>query len=83
MGQPEITFRNGVCGVSIFSNEIVKNGLPLTVKKAVFSRSFRDKEGNWKDSNSLDINDIPKAIVVLSKAYDYLTSKRVQSTTAQ
>jgi len=80
MAQPEKAFRCGACGVSIFVNELMKNGQPVEVKKAVFTRSYKDREGNWKDSNSLDVNDIPKAVMALLKAYDYLTDKNKAGT---
>jgi hypothetical protein len=40
--------------------------------KAV-QRVYRDKEGKFKTTNSLYVNDLPKAILVLQKAFDYLT----------
>jgi hypothetical protein len=37
---------------------------------------FKDKKtGEWKGTNSLSINDIPKAILALQQAYEYLMAK--------
>lgn len=35
-------------------------------------RSYKDKAGNWQKTSTLRLNDIPKAEIVLKKAYEYL-----------
>ena len=37
---------------------------------------YRDKAGQWKGTNSLALNEIPKAILALQKAYEYLMDHR-------
>ncbi len=74
MPQPEITFRHGLCSASIFEQDFDRGGEKLTVRTVSFQRSYLDKEGNWQQTNSLKVNDIPKAILVLQKSYEFLTS---------
>ncbi|MCY3868773.1 MAG: hypothetical protein OXG87_04395 [Gemmatimonadetes bacterium] len=74
MAQPEITFRHGLCSASIFENEYKRGEESFTVRTVSFQRSYLDKEGNWQSTNSLKVNDIPKAVLVLNKAYEFLTS---------
>ncbi len=74
MAQPEITFRHGLCSTSIFENEYKRGEESFTVRTVSFQRSYLDKEGNWQRTNSLNVNDIPKAVLVLNKAYEFLTS---------
>lgn len=74
MAQPEITFRHGLCSASIFENEYKRGGESFTVRTVSFQRRYLDKEGNWQTTNSLNVNDIPKAVLVLNKAYEFLTS---------
>ncbi len=74
MAQPEITFRHGPCSASIFENEYTRGGESFTVRTVSFQRSYLDKEGTWQRTNSLKVNDIPKAVLVLNKAYEFLTS---------
>ena len=74
MSQPEITFRHGLCSASIYENEFNRDGEKLTVRSVSFQRSYLDKDGNWQRTNSLKVNDIPKAVLVLNKAYEFLTS---------
>ena len=74
MVQPEKTFRQGSCSASVFANTFKKNGKDIEVKRISVQKAFKDDNG-WKTTNSYDINDLPKLILVASKAYDYLTSK--------
>lgn len=75
MAQPEKVFKQGSCSASIFSNEIQRNGRSIEIPKVSFQKRYKDKDGNWKTSSSLDLNDLPKAVICLSKAYDFLTSR--------
>ena len=74
MPQPEITFRHGLCSASIWEQDFDRDGEKFTVRTVSFQRSYLDKEGNWQQTNSLKVNDIPKAVLVLNKAYEFLTS---------
>ena len=71
---PEKRFQRGGCSVSVFVNQATKDGQAFTIRKAVFQKSYRGSDGQWRTTQSLDANDIPKAIVCLAKAYDYLTT---------
>ena len=42
-------------------------------------RSYKDKDNNWKNTNSLRENDVPKALVLLQKAYEYVISQQTNS----
>lgn len=74
MPLPEITFRHGPCSASVFENEYERGDKKFIVRRVSFQRSYRDKDGNWQTTTSLKINDIPKAILVLNKAFEFLTS---------
>lgn len=74
MPQPEITFRHGLCSASIFEQDFDRDGEKLTVRTVSFQRSYLDKDGNWQQTSSLKVNNIPKAVLVLNKAYEFLTS---------
>ena len=78
MSQPEITFRHGPCSASVFVNEYERGEETFTVRNVVFQRRYQDKEGNWQTTNSLKVNDIPKAVLVLQKCYEFLTSNSGQ-----
>jgi len=77
MSKPEITFKAGAVRATVFKNIITSNGKSLILPKVVIEVRYKDnKTGQWKGTNSLSINDIPKAILALQKAYEYLTTKK-------
>lgn len=63
--------RVGGIDVTVWSNN--SNG--KTFQTVTLQRSYKDKEGKWAKANSFRVNDIPKAIVALQKAYENLTVK--------
>lgn len=75
MAQPEIVFKHGRCQAAVFSKETTtREGMTLQVRSVSFQKRYLDKNGEWQTSFYLDVNDLPKAVLVLQKAFDYLTS---------
>lgn len=74
--QPEKRFRAGAISATIWENSSqTKDGKPASYNTISFSRDYKDPQGNWKSTSSLRANDIPKAVVVLNKAYEYIITK--------
>ncbi len=71
--KPETQFRRGRCSASIFYNECQKDGETVRIPKVVFQKRYLDKDGEWQTSKSLDVREIPKALLCLEEAYEYLT----------
>jgi hypothetical protein len=69
---PEAKFSTGAIQATISSNPIEKDGQLSSFRTIVLTRRYKDKEDNWKSTSSLRVNDIPKATLVLNKAYEYL-----------
>ncbi len=70
---PEKKFRAGAISATVWLNKGHKaNGEETEYKTISLERSYTDKEGKWHSTNSFRINDLPKANVVLKKAYEYL-----------
>lgn len=77
MAEPEITFRHGVCSASVFENAYERGGRTFAVRNVVFQRRYQDKDGNWVSTSTLRMNDIPKAVLVLNRAFEFLTSNDI------
>ena len=75
MSKPEITFKIGAVRASIFRNTAMRNGKEILFPKVVLEVRYKDKMGQWKGTNSLSLNDLPKSILALQKAFEYLMSK--------
>jgi hypothetical protein len=69
--QPEKTFKAGSVTVAIWRNG---SGDQLTYSVTLEKRFL--KSGEWKTIKSLNVNDLPKAVLALQKAYEYLVLKR-------
>lgn len=46
-----------------------------TYNTVSMDRRYKDKNDAWKSTTSLKANDIPKAILALQKAYEYVALK--------
>lgn len=73
MSKPEKRFKCGGCEAAVFENEVSRAGKQVKIKKVSFQKRYMDSGGEWKTTHSLDVNEIPKAVLALSKAYEYLT----------
>ncbi len=74
---PEKKFSTGAISATIWKNngKSKKTGEPVEFRTIQIDRRYTDKEGNWQTTNSLRLNDLPKASLVLQKAYEYLVLK--------
>jgi len=71
----EKKIRAGGVSATIWSNT-GDNGTFSTIQ---LDRSYKDKEDNWKTTNSFKASDIPKAMLVLEKAYEHVMLKEQQN----
>lgn len=73
MNKPEKKFKAGAVSATIWKNEGQNNGKTFAFHTISLTRGYKDKSGEWKNSASLRPGDLPKAALVLSKAYEHLT----------
>ena len=73
ISQPEKRFKAGSCEAAVFENVLTRDGQTVTVKKVAIQKRYKDKDDEWKSTHSLDKNDIPKMLLALTKAYEYVT----------
>lgn len=71
MGKPVKSYKCGAVEAAIFENETAKG----VMEKVVLSKRYKSAEGEWKNTNSLDVNDLPKAALALHKAYEFLVMR--------
>jgi hypothetical protein len=73
---PEKKFRAGPISATVWKNQgQTQDKEKVTYRTVSFERNYKDKKGNWQTTSSLRFNDLPKATLVLSKAYEYLALK--------
>lgn len=76
VNKPEHTIRSGAITATIWKNTGTKDKKEYTYYSVNLERSYKDKEDEWQKTGSLRSQDLPKAILVLQKAYEYLNLKR-------
>lgn len=70
--KPVKVFRAGGVKVTVWNNPTEKGDM----LNAVLIRSYKDKDGTWKETASLRHNDVPKAVLVLNKVYEYMSTAK-------
>ena len=80
--QPEKKFRAGAVSATVWLNQAQskKTGQAVEYRTISLQRGYKDKNDQWQNTNSFRINDLPRAAVVLNKAYEYLVTKQQDST---
>ena len=70
--KPIQKFRAGGVQVAIWSSEAEVNGGTVDVKSVTLQKTYKDRNGDWKCTTSLKSADLPKAVVLLGKACEFL-----------
>jgi len=77
---PEKKFSTGALVATVWQNQgVSKNGEDVSYRTVSFQRRYKDPNGEWKSTSTLRVNDLPKASLVLQKAYEYLVMKELQN----
>src|SRR3989338_9750519 len=70
---PEKKFSTGVITATVWQNAGKgKNGEVVGYRTVSLQRRYKDKSGAWQTANSLRVNDLPRASLVLQKAFEYV-----------
>lgn len=68
---PVVKESRGAIHVAVWeNNHRMPDGKVFTRHRFVLERRYKDKQGNWQGTNSLELNDVPKATLALAAAYD-------------
>lgn len=74
--RPEKVFSTGAINVSVWRNDaVMKDGSKSDFRTVNIQRRYADKNGEWKSTSTLRVNDLPKAALALNKAFEYLVLK--------
>ncbi|MBN2458301.1 hypothetical protein JXB31_04185 [Candidatus Woesearchaeota archaeon] len=70
---PHKKFRAGPVIATIWQNEALsKDGTAYKFSTISIERGYKDKKGSWQNTSSMRLNDLPRAALVATKAYEYL-----------
>ncbi|MBN2459659.1 hypothetical protein JXB28_05215 [Candidatus Woesearchaeota archaeon] len=66
-------FKAGAISATIWENQGQnQQGQIVSYNSVSFDRTYKDANGEWQKTNSLRMADLPKASLVLNKAYEFL-----------
>jgi len=80
--QPEKKFRAGGLVATVWENKgkNEKSGEEYSYRTVSVNRSYKDKTTDeWKTTDSMKLNDLPKLALVAQQAYKYLVMKEEES----
>ena len=69
---PVLKIQAGGVNVAIWANKGKREGQETSYNTVSIERSYKDKNDEWQTTNSLRVNDLPKAALALTKAYEHL-----------
>lgn len=71
--KPEMKIRIGGVTAAVFARtNTTKDGRKFESRQVVLDRTYKDAKGEWQATNNFDVNDVPKAILALSRAYEHI-----------
>ena len=71
--KPEKKFSTGAICATVWKNTgKSKAGEEVEYRTVGIDRRYKDKNDEWQSTNSMRVNDLPKAALVLNKAYEYI-----------
>jgi hypothetical protein len=74
--KPIKTIRAGRISAAIWANDKEIDGEMREFRNVSLTKNYKDKDSDeWKTTNSLNLNELPKAVTVLQKAYEFLILK--------
>ena len=72
--------RAGAIEVSVWENEKEGKNGKFKTHNVTFSRGYKDKAGEWQNTQSLNVGDVPKLMVCLQKSYEWIISQKAEAT---
>lgn len=72
ISEPEARFRLGGVSASVFVNDATRSdGSTFQTRRVSLQRTFVDSSGAFQTTHTLDVRDLPKAMLALMRAYEH------------
>jgi len=78
--KPEIKFKAGAISAAVWINSgQSKTGQKTEFRTISLDRAYKDKQDQWQHTGSMRVNDLPRAALVLTKAYEFLIMREKEN----
>jgi hypothetical protein len=74
---PVQKFVSGVLHVAVWETIIEKDKKTMKFYNVTYERSYKDKDDDWQKTTNIQAQDIPKVVMLLNKAYEWIYLKEV------
>ena len=82
--KPVKKFKAGAISATIWENQAKNSkGESIAYKSVSFDRNYMDATGQWQTTNSLRMADLPKAALVLNKAFEFLALNNLDANNSE
>jgi hypothetical protein len=78
MQKPQKKFNCGSISASIWANTKIVNGETIKFFSVTINKAYKEGQ-DWKYTDSFNIEDLPKVVLVANEAYKYLKLKSADS----
>jgi hypothetical protein len=65
----------GSCRVAVFLNTVSMDGKEIEIPKVLLEVRYKDHNGKWRGTPGITLRELPKAILALQQAYEYLLTE--------
>ena len=73
--KPIKKFQAGGLSAAVWKNPVkLGNGSDGNMLSVTLDRRYKDNQGEWQSSSSYRLNDLPKAVLVLTQAYAFVAT---------
>ena len=80
---PEKRFSTGTVTATVWQNQgKSRTGEAIGYRTVSVQRRYKDRNGVWQSANSFRVNDLPRASLVLQKAFEYIVLREQEQQTA-
>ena len=76
MADPIKKIRVGCASATIWENKKTIDGKEVVFNSVSVDKNYKDKDDQWQTTNSLSVQDIPKMILALQKAFEEISIKK-------
>lgn len=73
--KPVKKFRAGGVSATIWENKNKVGDTEMTFRTINLERNYKDKDGNWKSTNTMKVSDLQKVKIVCDEAERFLLLK--------
>ena len=80
---PEQKFRAGTITAAIWRRVDIEDGREVTRFSTEITKSYKNKEGTWKETTTFFPQDLPKLSLVAQKAFEYISLKETRDESAE